>query len=261
MKIARFKLNNEVRCGELVGDQLHLLEGEFPALKRVAGAAPIALSAVKLLTPTMPAKVVAIGPGQRTAIPKGRSAPEHPTLWFKPAPSCLTNPGDPVIFPPTATALTHEVEVGIVMGKTARRVKREEAERCIAGYTVHNDLTAGNPMKDNGTPLSYYWKSFDGLSTFGPVVVTDLKMADINGRLMLCRVNGELRTNVKCDLLFAPDELVSWISHIVTLYPGDVISTGAPGIGPLVPGDVMESEIEGIGRFSNRIVPSDYTGD
>ncbi len=82
MKIARFRLNNEVRYGELVGDELHPLEGEFPALKRISGAAPIALSAVALLTPTLPTKVVAIGPGQRTAIPKGRSAPERPTLWF-----------------------------------------------------------------------------------------------------------------------------------------------------------------------------------
>jgi 2-keto-4-pentenoate hydratase/2-oxohepta-3-ene-1,7-dioic acid hydratase in catechol pathway len=261
MKIARFKINDLIRFGDWAGDQLYPLEGEFPHFTRVDGAAAIPSNAVKLLTPTLPTKVIAIGPGQRTAIPKGRSAPDRPTLWFKPPPSCLTNPGDPVIFPPTATALTHEVEVAIVIGRTARRVPREEAEQYIAGYTVHNDLTAGNPIADNGKPISYYWKSFDGLSTFGPVVVTGLKMTDINGRLMRCRVNGELRTNVKCDLLFAPDDLVSWISHIVTLYPGDVISTGAPGIGSLVPGDVMESEVEGIGSFTNRIVGPDYQGD
>jgi 2-keto-4-pentenoate hydratase/2-oxohepta-3-ene-1,7-dioic acid hydratase in catechol pathway len=258
-KIARFKLNDRIQYGDLDGDRLRPLEGEFPDLKPVAGAAPVALSAVKLLTPTMPVKVIAIGPGQRAAVPPGREPPERPTLWFKPPPSSLTNPGDPIVFPSLANRLTHEVEVAIVIGRKARRVKREEAERYIAGYTVHNDLTCGDPMKDGRLPVSYYWKAFEGCSVFGPAVVTDLKMSDLKGLAMHCRVNGELRTDGKCDLIFPPDDLVSWLSHIFTLYPGDIISTGTTGVGAVVPGDIMETEVVGLGSFTNRIVPSDYS--
>jgi 2-keto-4-pentenoate hydratase/2-oxohepta-3-ene-1,7-dioic acid hydratase in catechol pathway len=260
-KIARFKLNDRIAYGDLDGGQLRPLEGEFPDLKPVAGAAPVALSAVKLLTPTLPLKIIAIGPGQRAAVPPSHEPPERPTLWFKPPPSSLTNPGDPVIYPPLATRLTHEVEVAIVIGRKARRVKREEAESYIAGYTVHNDLTGGDPMKEGRLPISYHWKSFEGCSTFGPAVVTGMKMSDLKGLAMRCRVNGELRTDGRCDLIYPPDDLVSWLSHIFTLYPGDIISTGTTGVGPLVPGDVMESEVEGLGAFTTPIVASNYERD
>ena len=119
---------------------------------------------------------------------------------------------------------------------------------------MSNDLTVGNPSDASGTPLLHYFKSFDGMAPFGPVIVTDVKSSDLAGLRMQCRVNGELRTHSKCDLIYSPEALVSWMSHIFTLYPGDIISTGTPALGPLIPGDTVEVEVEGLGSLKNHLV-------
>ncbi len=250
MKLVRFSRDNRVQYGSLEDDRIRPLEGELAALKPVAGADAIALSSVKLLSPSAASKVIAIGPGRRRVLGKGQP-PERPTLFFKPS-TAVNNPDDPIIFPPELDYLNHEGEIGIVIGRLARRVKREDAANYILGYTCVNDVTAGELRKTMGTPMMFHAKSFDTFAPFGPVIATDLDPSNLDTE---CRVNGELRVKARTDdLLYAPELLVSWISHIMTLLPGDVISTGAPGVGPLKPGDVVEVEIEGIGCLRNPVI-------
>ncbi len=250
MKLVRFSQNNRVQFGSLEGDHIHPLEGELHALRPAPGAGAIALSSVKLLSPTAASKVIAIGPGRRRVLGNGQP-PERPTLFFKPS-TAVNNPGDPIIFPPELDYLNHEGEIGIVIGRLARRVKRENAAGHILGYTCVNDVTAGELRKTMGTPMMFHAKSFDTFAPFGPVVATDVDPANLDTE---CRVNGEVRVEARTDdLLYAPEFLVSWISHIMTLLPGDVISTGAPGVGPLKPGDLVEVEIEGIGCLRNPVI-------
>ena len=251
MKLVRFALDRRVQYGALQSDHILPLQGELDALTPVVGAKPITLDSVKLLAPTSPSKVIAIGPGRRRVLAAGAAPPERPTLFFKPA-TAVNNPEDPIIFPPELDYLNHEGEIGIVIGKLARRVKRENAAAHILGYTCVNDVTAGELRKIAGTPMMFHAKAFDTFAPFGPVVSTDIDPSNLDTE---CRVNGELRVKACTDdLIYAPDFLVSWISHIMTLLPGDVISTGAPGVGPLKPGDVVEVEIEGIGCLRNPVI-------
>jgi 2-keto-4-pentenoate hydratase/2-oxohepta-3-ene-1,7-dioic acid hydratase in catechol pathway len=254
MKLVRFALADRVQYGALEGDQIEPLAGELHALKAQPGGRAVPLGSVKLLTPTAPSKVIAIGPGRRRVLRPGAELPERPTLFFKPA-TAVTNPGDPIIFPPELDYLNHEGEIGIVIGRLARRVTREDAAAHILGYTCVNDVTAGELRKIAGTPMMFHAKAFDTFAPFGPVVVNDIDPSNLDTE---CRVNGEVRVKARTDdLIYSPDFLVSWISHIMTLLPGDVISTGAPGVGPLKAGDVVEVEIEGIGCLRNPVVAGD----
>jgi 2-keto-4-pentenoate hydratase/2-oxohepta-3-ene-1,7-dioic acid hydratase in catechol pathway len=254
MKLVRFTVADRVQHGSLEGDRIQPLEGELHALRPAPGAKPVTLASVKLLTPTAASKVIAIGPGRRRVLGAGASPPERPTLFFKPS-TAVTNPGDPIIYPPELTYINHEGEIGIVIGRRARRIKRESAANYILGYTCVNDVTAGELRKTMGTPMMFHAKAFDTFAPFGPVVATDVDPSNLDTE---CRVNGEVRVKARTDdLLYPPDLLVSWISHIMTLLPGDVISTGAPGVGPLKPGDTVEVEIEGIGCLRNPVIAGD----
>src|SRR5690348_14384988 len=124
MKIMRFQQNDRIQYGELVdGGRIRPLEGELHALRPIPGGAEIPLSSVKLLSPTAPTKVLAMGPGHRNVI-QGEP-PERPTIYFKPS-TGVVNPGDPIIFPPEVSYVNHEGELGIVIGRAARRVSREQ---------------------------------------------------------------------------------------------------------------------------------------
>jgi 2-keto-4-pentenoate hydratase/2-oxohepta-3-ene-1,7-dioic acid hydratase in catechol pathway len=254
MKLLRFALGDRVQYGSLQGDQIQPLEGELHALTPVPAAKPIPLRSVKLLTPTAASKVIAIGPGRRRVLGTGATPPERPTVFFKPS-TAVNNPEDPIIFPPELDYLNHEGEIGIVIGRLARRVKRENAARHILGYTCVNDVTAGELRKIAGTPTMFHAKAYDTFAPFGPVIATNIDPSNLDTE---CRVNGEVRVKARTDdLIYSPDLLVSWLSHIMTLLPGDVISTGAPGVGPLKPGDVVEVEIEGIGCLRNTVIAGD----
>src|SRR5258708_19666002 len=159
MKLVRFALADRVQYGSLQGDQIQPLEGELDALTAVPGARAIPLGTVKLLTPTAASKVVAIGPGRRRVLRAGAAPPERPTLYFKPS-TAVNNPEDPIIYPPELDYLNHEGEIGIVIGRLARRVKRESAAAHILGYTCVNDVTAGDVPNIPGPPMIFLPKSF-----------------------------------------------------------------------------------------------------
>jgi 2-keto-4-pentenoate hydratase/2-oxohepta-3-ene-1,7-dioic acid hydratase in catechol pathway len=121
---------------------------------------------------------------------------------------------------------------------------------------VFNDFTLGSVLEN--VDHAVHDKAYDGFATYGPAVVTGLRSSDLAGLSMQCRVNGEVVDDTPCDLIYSPEDLVSWLSHIFTLYPGDVIATGAPNVGTLVAGDTIEVEIEGLGSLRNEIVPADH---
>ncbi|GAA0990910.1 fumarylacetoacetate hydrolase family protein [Subtercola frigoramans] len=210
-----------------------------------------------------PSKIVCVGLNYRNHILEmGRELPEYPTLFAK-YPEALIGPNDPILVPEYAShALDWEGELAIVIGSTARRLSVDEAEGAIAGYSILNDVT----MRDYQyrTPEWFQGKTLERSSPFGPVLVTgDEYLVDTELRT---EVDGDVvqRTTTD-DLVFDPATLVSYISQIFTLNPGDVIASGTPGgVGHarkppryLVDGSVLTTVIEGIGTMRNAVIVED----
>lgn len=253
MKIVRFLQGNQPFYGELDGENILPLQGSIDDLTRVKGASPVPFKSVKLLAPTVPSKIIAIGPGYKVHL-QGKPAPERPYFWIKPSTAVLDPEGE-IVLPPNLT-VNHESEIAIVIGRKAKNVAPQDAARHILGYTCCHDVTAGD-MSDRvaymQSQLFLDGKIFDTFAPLGPLIVTELDTTDLR---VQCRINGKIRQDHRTsDKLFAYDKLVSMISHIVTLLPGDVISTGSPpGVSPMAPGDSIEIEVEGIGILRNRTV-------
>lgn len=210
-----------------------------------------------------PAKIVCVGLNYRNHIREmGRELPEHPTLFAK-YPEALLGPYDPIALPSAAAdAVDWEAELAVIVGGRARNVDAAEAEGLIAGYSVINDVT----MRDYQyrSPEWFQGKTFEATAPFGPVLVTSDEFAP--GGLLRCEVDGEtVQSTPTDDLVFGPAELVSYISRIVTLNPGDVIATGTPGgVGHarkppryLAPGQTLVTTVEGIGELRNPVVAGD----
>jgi 2-keto-4-pentenoate hydratase/2-oxohepta-3-ene-1,7-dioic acid hydratase in catechol pathway len=246
-KIVRYQLAGRVGYGYIEGDLIQPMEGSLEDL-RPSSAACVKAADVKLLSPTAPSKIIAIGPNFRTYFADGSmTAPSQPMLWTKPA-TCRNDPEGVIELPPGHT-VNHECELAIVIGRTAKNVAIGDAASHILGYTCMNDVTAGDFATPGAFGASHYFvdgKIFDGFAPLGPCIVTGLDVSDLK---MMCRVNGELRQNHSTsDFLFTPEFLVAMISQVMTLLPGDVISMGSPpGVSPIVDGDVVEIEIENIG--------------
>lgn len=206
-----------------------------------------------------PGKIVCVGLNYREHILEmGREVPTHPTLFAK-YPEALIGARDPILVPGYARdAVDWEGELAVVIGESARRVSPEQAATAIAGFSIINDVT----MRDYQyrTPEWFQGKTFESTAPFGPVIVTADAFA--GGATLSTFVNGEnVQQAPTDDLVFSPAHLVSYISHIFTLQPGDVIATGTPGgvghsLTPprhLTPGDVLRTEIAGIGALENRV--------
>ncbi len=175
--------------------------------------------------------------------------PEYPLIFMKPSTSVIGD-GDDIIFPPQTQLLHYEGELGIVISQTARNVSVSEADTYIAGYTCANDVTARDLQRMDGQ-----WtraKSFDTFCPLGPRVVKDIDPTALG---IMTRVNGQVcQQSTTANMIFNVFELVSFISGIMTLLPGDVIITGTPpGVGSLNPGDTVEIEIESIGILKNKV--------
>jgi 2-keto-4-pentenoate hydratase/2-oxohepta-3-ene-1,7-dioic acid hydratase in catechol pathway len=252
MKLVRYQQGQAVSYGELEGDRITPLTGELGALKP-SGAAAVALGAVKLLAPVTPSKIIAIGPNFKVYFQDGSPAPPQPILWSKPA-TCLNNPEGVIELPPGETC-NHESEIAMVIGKTARLVAPKDYRDYVLGYTCMNDVTAGDFSTRTSFASTHHFvdgKIFEGFAPLGPCIVTDL---DSSALKIECRVNGTVRqSHTTADFLFSEGFVLSMISKVMTLYPGDVISMGSPpGVQPLEHGDVVEVEVEGIGVLRNSV--------
>jgi len=197
-----------------------------------------------------PTKIIAIGLNYLDHAKEfNMELPEYPLIFMKP-PTAVIGNGETIIYPPQTQELHYEGELGIVIGKKARNVSEAEAGLCIAGYTCANDVTARDLQRMDGQ-----WtrsKSFDTFCPLGPKIA---KGIDPTNLAISTRVNGVTKQNSNTNqMIFNPFQLVSFISAIMTLMPGDIISTGTPpGVGPLNVGDTVEVEIEGIGILRNPV--------
>jgi len=206
----------------------------------------------RLLSPVIPTKVVAVGKNYAEHVAEmGGDMPESPVIFMKP-PTSVIGPLQPIRIPAQATNVHHEAELAVVIGNVTRNVAIEDVGAHILGYTAANDVTARDLQRADGQ-----WtraKGFDSFCPLGPAIDTDLD--PLEGLLVTARVNGETRqSGSTADLIFGVGELISFISAIMTLLPGDVILTGTPsGVGPIVAGDRVEVEVEGVGVLMNPVI-------
>ena len=262
MRIARFQVGSKARYGVIQNDIVLSLAcdpfSSFSAGRRMEYDGEIfQFSEVKLLPPCLPSKLVCLGLNYH---PHARELDQHlpvcPLIFLKPSTSVI-GPDDAIVMPKNWIRVDYEGELGIVIGKTAKNVSLSEARNFILGYTCVNDVTERQIQKDDGQ-----WtrsKGFDTFAPIGPWIETEIDPDDLKLETFL---NGVLcqsgRTN---ELIFGIDTLVSFISEVMTLLPGDIISSGTPaGIGPMKPGDVVEIKIEKIGILRNRVIDFDQSG-
>ncbi len=202
------------------------------------------------MIPVRPGKIIGIGRNYAAhARELGNEMPAVPILFFKP-PTALIGPGDPIVLPPVSRQVEFEAEIGVVIGKRLHQADVVAAERGIGGYICVNDVTCRDLQKADGQ-----WgraKGFDSFCPVGPQVRSGL---DWRALELVCRVNGRERQRAKAtEMHFSIPELVSFISGVMTLEPGDLIATGTPaGTAPLSPGDLVEVEIPGVGVLSNPV--------
>lgn len=249
MRLVRFAAGGRTAYGVLRDDTIEELSGDMLG-RREALQKTHALSAVKLLAPCSPSKIVAIGLNYRDhAREMGFSIPENPVLFLKP-PTALIGPDDEIIYPSMSKQVDYEAELGIVIKSRAKDISPDKVHDIILGYTCANDVTARDLQKTDGQ-----WtraKSFDTFCPAGPWIETELDPDDVSVESYL---NGVRRQSSRTSqFLFPVNDLVSFISRVMTLEPGDLIITGTPaGIGPMQPGDEIEVRIEGIGSLINRV--------
>lgn len=249
-KFIRFLRENAERYGILdKEDTIRELKGDFFGEILLTGQ-QYKLSQVHILPPCHPSKIVAVGLNYRDhARELNLPEPQEPLLFLKP-PSALIGHNESIIYPKMSQQVEYEGELGIVIGRQAKEIELDKADEYICGYTCVNDITARDLQKKDGQ-----WtraKSFDTFAAIGPYVVTEINPHNLTIQSFL---NGKLcQSSNTSQLIFNTSFLVSFISQIMTLVPGDVISTGTPaGVGPMHPGDVIEVEIEHIGRLHNRV--------
>ncbi|MBW2646173.1 MAG: fumarylacetoacetate hydrolase family protein [Deltaproteobacteria bacterium] len=249
MKFYRFATGNKVRYGVAESATITELEGDGFFQYDLTDETH-KLDEVTLLSPCRPSKIVAIGLNYRShAQELGMELPDEPMLFLKPS-TAVIGPGEYICYPPMSQRVDYEAELAVVIGKRAKNIKEDDAEDYIFGYTCINDVTARDlQKKDIQFTRS---KCFDTFAPIGPCIETELDPGRVKVESYL---NGELRQSGNTiDLVFPVDRLVSFISQVMTLLPGDVIATGTPfGVGPMAVGDTIEVVVEGIGRLKNQV--------
>ncbi|MCL2595845.1 MAG: fumarylacetoacetate hydrolase family protein [Promicromonosporaceae bacterium] len=255
MRIARFTTGSDPRYAlvqhEAGRDYLAVLGGDPLFMPAMPTGERIALNedGVRLLAPVIPrSKVVCVGRNYADhAAEMGNELPTSPLLFLKPN-TAVIGPDDPIVLPEWTAEVAFEAELAVVISRLCKDVTAEAALGYVLGYTVANDVTARDAQRNDGQ-----WtraKGFDSSCPLGPWIDTDLNPEDVAVRSY---VNDELRQNgTTADLVFDVPYLISYISEIMTLLPGDVILTGTPaGVGEIKHGDRITVEVEGIGRMSN----------
>ena len=255
MRLIRFKTGTEEKNGVVVNGGLV----EIPHSLLEASQAPFddlerkdfySLDDVNILPPVQPSKVVCVGLNyQDHAQELNMDLPEEPILFIKP-PTTVIGPDNPIIYPPQCHQLDYEAELAVVIGRETRFTSKNDARDHIAGYTILNDVTARDLQRKDGQ-----WtraKSFDTFCPIGPWIETDM---DPSHQDISLKLNGEVKQNSNTEnMIFSVEELVEFISHIMTLNQGDIIATGTPpGVGSMNVEDIVEVKIEGIGTLSNKI--------
>ncbi|WP_080671627.1 fumarylacetoacetate hydrolase family protein [Salinispora cortesiana] len=266
MRIARFAHTKGMSFGVVEGEPeagpqgLTVAEVEGHPFGRITfSGARWALSDVRLLSPILPSKVVCVGRNYAEhAAEHGAEVPQEPLLFLKPSTSVI-GPRDAIRLPALSKQVEHEAELAVVIGAPgARRADRAAAARAVFGYTCANDVTARDLQRADGQ-----WtraKGFDSFCPIGPWITTGLDVTDLEIRCEVGRDPEEMEVRQlgrTRDMVFDVPALVSYVSHVMTLLPGDVILTGTPaGVSPLVDGDTVTVRIEGVGQLTNPVLPA-----
>lgn len=256
MRIVRFASQGKIKNGVLEDDTVHGLKGipyqpdRINQLHELDGSIH-PLNEVRLLAPCLPSKIVCLGVNYRShAEETGLPIPSLPLIFLKPS-TAVIGPDENIVLPALPKRrVDYEAELAIVIGRTAKQVSEAEARNYVLGYTCFNDISERHSQKEDGQ-----WtrsKSYDTFAPIGPWIETEVEPDDLKIESYL---NGELRQSSRTsDLIFGIDRLVSFISGVMTLLPGDVIATGTPaGIGRMNPGDTIEIKIESIGTLRNLV--------
>ncbi|MFH1503962.1 MAG: fumarylacetoacetate hydrolase family protein [Candidatus Omnitrophota bacterium] len=250
MKIAKFIYKRNVLWGKVENSFLIPLKEEpYKSIKLTAEKIP--LKKCRLLAPADPSKIILTGLNYKDhAQELNMKIPQEPVIFLKP-PTALTGPNTVIIYPKTVQRLDYEAELAIVIRKKAKNIKAKDAHKYILGYTCLNDITARDLQSKD-----IQWsraKSFDTFCPLGPWLITKLSSLDLKIQLYL---NGKLKQNSSTkSFIFSLEYLIAFISSIMTLLPGDIISTGTPpGVGKMRKGDIVEVKIQGIGCLKNHII-------
>jgi len=258
LKIGRVRVGDQSPWIEIVDDYGLELDGP-PWLGGERTGRRVALPArdpkAKWLAPVEPSKILCVGRNYRKhAEELGNEVPEEPLLFYKP-PSSIIGPGENIELPPAdiSSRVEHEAEIAVVIGQRIRCASAEQALSAVFGFTLLADVTARDLQKKD----RQWWRA-KGMDTFcpvGPVVVTDLSPQKLS---ISARVNGELRQQgTTADMIFPIGRVLSHISQVMTLAPGDLVATGTPeGVGPLVAGDELAIESPEIGKLVIGVIPS-----
>ncbi len=244
-------MSGEEHYGRVDGSSITVLDGPFWLRSKPTGDTAN-ITDVKVLCPVEPTKIICVGLNYHMHVEQSQSAnkvPENPVLFMKP-PSSLLAPGGDIIYPDGIDRVDYEAELAVVIGRRGHKIPEEKADDYIFGYTCLNDVTARKVQKADGQ-----WtrgKGFDTFCPVGPHVVRGIDVSDLSVEAFL---NGEQKQSGRTsDMIFSVPFLVNFISSIMTLMPGDVISTGTPqGIDPMQKGDRIEVRVEHIGSLINTV--------
>ena len=250
MKIARIEHNGHPTYGYIEGENINLIDGDiFGEHKKTDIFIPF--EDAKLLAPCLPSKIIAAGLNYKEhAIELNMELPKFPVFFLK-APTSVIGPDEDIVYPNQhSKRVDYEAELAVVIGKRAKDVEEHNVGDYILGYTCLNDVTARDLQSIDGQ-----WaraKSFDTFCPIGPVISDEL---DPNNTIIKCILNGEVKQNsTTAELIHKVEFLVSEVSKIMTLLPGDIIATGTPsGIGAMQIGDCVEIYVEGIGNLRSYV--------
>ncbi len=250
MKLVRFKSGELISYGVVESDKIYQVKGSiFEEFKKTENV--FDLNNVKILAPVEPSKIIAVGLNYKEhAKELNMPLPQEPILCLKP-PTSIIAQRESIVYPDMVGRLDYEAELAIIIKKKAKSIPEKKVKEYILGYTCTNDVTARDlQTKDNQWTRS---KSFDTFCPLGPYIVnSDVDPNNLEIKLYL---NGTLKQSSNTNnYIFHVEQLVSFISNVMTLLPGDVISAGTPsGVGPMTIGDEVVVSIEKIGELTNYV--------
>jgi 2-keto-4-pentenoate hydratase/2-oxohepta-3-ene-1,7-dioic acid hydratase in catechol pathway len=249
-----FRIEHEGRPRHVVEENggWRLVEGDIFAGYEAGDA--IGSAGQRVMAPVEPSKIVCVGLNYKDhAAEQKKALPAEPLIFIKPSTSVI-GPGEPIVLPTGAGRVDHEAEVAVVIGRRASHVREEDAHAHVFGLTCVNDVTA-RALQEKGVGYTRA-KGFDTFAPVGPCIAQGLEYTSRDGLAVEGRVNGTTRQSSSTrELIFPIPTLVAFISSIMTLLPGDIISTGTPsGIGPLAAGDTVTVEVEGVGELTNPVI-------
>ena len=249
VRICRVSLDEDLFFGVIEGEAVILMNGHpFGGLEPLGRIVP--LSDVRLIAPVLPSKVIAVGRNYAEhAREMGNEVPAEPMIFLKPSTSVI-GPGEPITLPWQSERVDHEAELAVVIGRLCRDVPEDRVDEVVLGYTCANDVTARDLQKTDGQ-----WgraKGFDSFCPLGPWIETEFVPGT---QRITTTLNGEIKQDAKLsDMIFKVEDIIHFVTQVMTLLPGDVIITGTPaGIGPMPEKSTIAISIEGLGQLTNKV--------